>query len=81
MRGRPMFIHCCHCRDCQQQTGSAFAINGLIEAERIALVEGAPKAVAMRTESGRRTTSIVAKPASRHCGAITAGGAGCSSSE
>ena len=52
MHGRPMFIHCCHCRDCQQQTGSAFAINGLIEAERIELVEGAPKPVSMRTDSG-----------------------------
>ena len=52
MHGRPMFIHCCHCRDCQLQTGSAFAINGLIEAERIELVEGAPKPVSMRTDSG-----------------------------
>lgn len=52
MHGRPMFIHCCHCRDCQQQSGSAFVINGLIEAERIELVEGAPKAVSMRTDSG-----------------------------
>ena len=52
MQGRPMFIHCCHCRDCQQQAGSAFVINGLIEAERIELVDGAPKAVTMRTDSG-----------------------------
>lgn len=52
MHGRPMFIHCCHCRDCQQQTGSAFAVNGLIEAERIELLEGKPVVVAMRTDSG-----------------------------
>lgn len=52
MHGRPMFIHCCHCRDCQQQVGSAFAVNGLIETERLELVEGAPVAVAMRTDSG-----------------------------
>lgn len=52
MQGRPMFIHCCHCRDCQQQTGSAFVVNGLIEADRIELLEGAPKPVAMRTDSG-----------------------------
>jgi hypothetical protein len=56
MHGRPMFIHCCHCRDCQQQTGSAFAVNGLIEAERIERVEGAPVAVAMRTDSGHPHT-------------------------
>lgn len=52
MHGRPMFIHCCHCRDCQQQTGSAFAFNGLIEAERIERIEGEPVKVAMRTDSG-----------------------------
>ena len=52
MHGRPMFIHCCHCRDCQQQAGSAFVINGLIEAARIETVDGAPKAVTMRTDSG-----------------------------
>jgi hypothetical protein len=52
MHGRPMFIHCCHCRDCQQQVGSAFAVNGLIEADRLELIEGEPVAVAMRTDSG-----------------------------
>jgi len=30
----PMFVHCCHCRDCQRQTGSAFVINALIETDR-----------------------------------------------
>lgn len=49
----PMFVHCCHCRDCQCQTGSAFAINALIEAERVTLLAGAPERVTMRTDSGR----------------------------
>jgi hypothetical protein len=31
----PMFIHCCHCLNCQRQTGSAFVINLLIEADRL----------------------------------------------
>ena len=48
----PMFVHCCHCRDCQRQTGSAFAINALIETDRIALLAGVPEPVAMRTDSG-----------------------------
>ncbi|SMF58006.1 Uncharacterized conserved protein [Xaviernesmea oryzae] len=52
MHGRPMFIHCCHCTDCQRQTGSAFAINALIEADRVELAEGEPVAVAMKTDSG-----------------------------
>jgi len=49
----PMFVHCCHCLDCQKQTGGAFAINALIEADRVELIEGAPHAVTMPTESGR----------------------------
>ena len=51
--GRPMFVHCCHCRDCQRQSGSAFAVNGLIEAERIKIVEGKAVAIAMKTDSGQ----------------------------
>lgn len=50
---RPMFTHCCHCLDCQKQTGSAFAINGLIETARIELLAGAPRKVEMPSPSGR----------------------------
>ena len=49
----PMFVHCCHCRDCQRQTGSAFVLNALIETDRIALLAGAPEAVGVPTDSGR----------------------------
>ena len=49
----PMFVNCCHCRDCQRQTGSAFVINALIETDRIALLAGAPQPVGVPTESGR----------------------------
>jgi hypothetical protein len=38
----PMFVHCCHCSSCQRHTGSAFAINALIEAERVRVSAGAP---------------------------------------
>lgn len=48
-----MFVHCCHCLDCQRQTGSAFVLNALIEAERVALEAGAPEPVSMPTDSGR----------------------------
>jgi hypothetical protein len=48
----PMFVHCCHCRDCQRQTGSAFVINALIETDRVAMLAGAPEPVAMPTDSG-----------------------------
>src|SRR5204863_6792418 len=49
----PMFVHCCHCLDCQRQTGSAFVINALIEADRGALFDAAPVEVAGPTDSGR----------------------------
>jgi hypothetical protein len=49
----PMFVHCCHCRDCQRQTGSAFVINALIETDRVAMLSGDPTPVAMSTDSGR----------------------------
>jgi hypothetical protein len=49
----PMFVHCCHCRDCQRQTGSAFVLNAIIETDRIALLSGNPGPVAVPTDSGR----------------------------
>ena len=48
----PMIVHCCHCRDCQQQTGGGFAINALIETDRIE-VTGEVAVYAMPTDSGR----------------------------
>jgi hypothetical protein len=49
----PMFVHCCHCLDCQRQSGSAFVINALIETERIRLTKGATEGVPVPTDSGR----------------------------
>ena len=49
----PMFVHCCHCRDCQRQTGSAFVVNAIIETARIKLVKGTPKPITLPTDSGR----------------------------
>ena len=36
----PMIVHCCHCRNCQNKTGSAFVINAFIEAVRVELLSG-----------------------------------------
>ena len=48
----PMFVHCCHCLNCQRQTGTAFVLNMLIEASRVELVAGTPTAVAVSREHG-----------------------------
>ena len=53
LTAKPMFVHCCHCRDCQRQTGSAFVINALIETDRIEILSGAPEPVPVPTDSGR----------------------------
>jgi hypothetical protein len=47
-----MFVHCCHCRDCQRQTGTAFVINALIEADRIE-TKGEPQPISVPTDSGK----------------------------
>lgn len=49
----PLFVHCCHCTWCQRETGSAFVINALVEADRVALVKGLPGAVETPSASGR----------------------------
>jgi hypothetical protein len=46
-----MFVHCCHCLNCQRQTGSAFVINLLIEADRLE-VDGDPQAVDVPRDDG-----------------------------
>jgi hypothetical protein len=45
MSDDPIFVNCCHCRKCQKITGSAFAINGMVEADRLQVIEGEDKLV------------------------------------
>jgi len=49
----PLFVHCCHCRRCQRETGSAFVLNALIETDRLALEGAEPQPVETPTDSGR----------------------------
>ena len=49
----PMFVHCCHCRWCQRGSGAAFALNAIIEADRVALLGAEPQLVHTPTASGR----------------------------
>ena len=52
-RSPPLFVHCCHCHDCQRQTGSAFVLNALIETDRVDILQGQPALFGMPTDSGR----------------------------
>jgi len=47
LASEPLFVHCCHCLNCQRQTGSAFVINVLIETDRLEVLEGEPHAVSV----------------------------------
>ena len=53
LAGHPFAVHCCHCRDCQRETGSAFVINGLIETPMLEVIEGSPETIDTPSESGK----------------------------
>jgi len=48
----PLVVHCCHCLNCQRQTGSAFVINLLIEADRVELLADEPEPVEVPRDDG-----------------------------
>jgi hypothetical protein len=52
----PMFVHCCHCLNCQRQTGSAFVINLLIETDRVEVLAGDPRPVDVPRDDGSTQT-------------------------
>jgi hypothetical protein len=53
LQSAPLFVHCCHCRWCQRETGAAFALNAMIETERLGLVTGEPEMVPTPSASGK----------------------------
>ena len=52
MSSRPLIVHCCHCRWCQRETGSAFALNAMIEADRVIHIAAEPERIDSASESG-----------------------------
>lgn len=49
----PMYVHCCHCSWCQRETGSAFVINAMIEADRVEVLHGEPEIILTPSASGK----------------------------
>ena len=49
----PMIVHCCHCRWCQRETGASFALNALLEFDRVELTSGAVEVINTPSNSGR----------------------------
>ena len=56
---RPLFVHCCHCTWCQRESGASFALNAMIESERVELLSGAPELVDTPSASG--TGQLIAR--------------------
>jgi hypothetical protein len=52
LSSEPLFVHCCHCLNCQRQTGSAFVINLLIEPERVEILAAAPQSIEVPRDDG-----------------------------
>jgi hypothetical protein len=53
MMTKPLFVHCCHCRWCQRETGASFALNAMIEADRVNLLQGEVEVVNTPSNSGK----------------------------
>ena len=53
LASEPIVVHCCHCRWCQRESGAAFALNAVIEADRVELVSGKPERIDMPSASGK----------------------------
>jgi hypothetical protein len=52
LQTKPLFVHCCHCRWCQRESGAAFALNAMIEADRVENLGIDPEIVHTPSDSG-----------------------------
>jgi hypothetical protein len=52
MLDAPLVVHCCHCRWCQRESGASFALNAMIESDRLRLLAGVPDMVDTPSDSG-----------------------------
>lgn len=52
----PLFVHCCHCSWCQRETGSAFALNAMIESRYLKVLQGSPEMILTPSSSGKGQT-------------------------
>ena len=52
METAPLFVHCCHCRWCQRESGASFALNAMIESDRVTVLAAEPEIVDTPSASG-----------------------------
>ena len=53
LESAPLIVHCCHCRWCQRETGASFALNAMIESDRVKRACGEPELVNTPSASGK----------------------------
>jgi hypothetical protein len=53
MDTKPLFVHCCHCKWCQRESGAAFALNAMIESDRVVNVGAEPEVIDTPSDSGQ----------------------------
>jgi hypothetical protein len=53
LNSEPIVVHCCHCRWCQRESGAAFALNAVIEADRVELLGAQPERIETPSASGK----------------------------
>jgi len=53
METKPLFVNCCHCRWCQRETGASFALNAMIETDRLTVLAAKPEMVDTPSNSGK----------------------------
>jgi hypothetical protein len=52
LNSKPIFVHCCHCRWCQRETGASFALNAMYESDRVQNLGTEPDLVDTPSDSG-----------------------------
>jgi hypothetical protein len=58
MTSAPIVVHACHCTECQRLSGGAFAVNAMIETDRVELLAGRPEPVPVAGTSGKPQTIL-----------------------
>jgi Glutathione-dependent formaldehyde-activating enzyme len=71
MTTKPLFVHCCHCRWCQRETGASFALNALIEADRVQLHQGEGEVINTRRTAAKARKSHAVPGVGSRFGATT----------
>ncbi|MBV1703395.1 MAG: GFA family protein [Hyphomicrobiales bacterium] len=53
VRGPPLIVHACHCTWCRRESGTAHALNGMWEADRVVHLADEPEIVDTPSASGK----------------------------